>query len=142
MKKDNRTVGGRFEQEFAEILHKNGFWCHVMQQNKAGQPADIIAVKGQYHTLIDAKVISGDDGFPLKRIEENQRTAMTMFMRRGKENCWFAMKLADGSIWVLSFTFLLMMKNSGKKSVPERVIRTQRSLETWLHDTELWAEET
>ena len=52
MKTDNRSRGGRFEQEMAEKLAENGFWCHVMQQNKAGQPADLIAVKGRYHTLI------------------------------------------------------------------------------------------
>lgn len=142
MKKDNRTIGGRFEQEFAEILGKNGFWCHVMQQNKHGQPADVVAVKGRYHTLIDCKVISDDKGFPLKRIEENQRTAMTMFMRRGKEHCWFAMKLPDESIWMLSFSCLTRFQQDGKKYVSEDMIRQMRSVEAWLKDVEIWAEDS
>ena len=41
-KTDNRSVGGRFEQELARKLADAGFWVHVLQQNKAGQPADII----------------------------------------------------------------------------------------------------
>ena len=44
-KADNRTTGGRFEQEFAELLARNGFWAHVMQQRKEGQPADIISLR-------------------------------------------------------------------------------------------------
>ena len=82
-KTDNRTNGGRFEQELAEILFKHGFWAHVMQQNKAGQPADLIAVRGKFHTLIDGKVISDNNGFPFSRIEENQRSAMKMFQKNG-----------------------------------------------------------
>ena len=65
MKTDNRSSGTRFEQDFANLLAEHGFWAHVMQQNKAGQPADIIAVKGKFHTLIDCKEISDTDkGFP------------------------------------------------------------------------------
>ena len=44
MKTDNRSNGGRFEQRLSKILSKAGFWVHVMQQNKAGQPADIVAM--------------------------------------------------------------------------------------------------
>ena len=40
---NNKTSGNRFEQDFANLLAEHGFWAHVMQQNKAGQPADIIA---------------------------------------------------------------------------------------------------
>ena len=85
-KNDNRTIGGRFEQEFAEMLGNAGFWAHVLQQNKAGQPADIIASKGSYTTLIDAKVVSGNKGFPLYRVEDNQRTAMTLFEKNKSSN--------------------------------------------------------
>ena len=52
---DNRTTGNRFEQELSDILAEHGFWVHVMQQNKAGQPADIVAMRGRFHTLIDCK---------------------------------------------------------------------------------------
>ena len=52
-KNSNKTSGNKFEDDFSIILAKNGFWAHVMQQKKEGQPADIIAVKGKFHTLID-----------------------------------------------------------------------------------------
>ena len=102
MKTDNRSVGGRFEQEMSHILAEHGFWVHVLQQNKSGQPADIIAVKGKFHTLIDCKVISETPPvFRLNRAEENQRLAMDRFLARGKEMCWYAMKMPDGSIWIV-----------------------------------------
>ena len=84
MKTDNRTTGGRFEQELGDILAAHGFWVHIMQQNKAGQPADIIAVKGKFHTLIDCKVCE-NGFFAFERIEDNQRSAMKLFFRKGGE---------------------------------------------------------
>ena len=141
-KTDNRTNGNRFEQELSHILAENGFWVHVMQQNKAGQPADIIAVKGKFHTLIDCKVISDDRGFPLQRIEENQRHAMAAFCRKAKENCWFAMKLPDESIWMMSFSMLMFAEKHEKKRIPEEEIRDRWPLDEWLKAAELWAEES
>lgn len=43
----NRKIGNSFETEFCELLFQHGFWCHNMAQNAAGQPADVIAVKGK-----------------------------------------------------------------------------------------------
>ena len=138
-KTDNRTVGGKFEQEFAEILFQNGFWAHVMQQNRSGQPSDIVAAKGKFHTLIDAKVISDDDGFPFSRIEENQKLAMRMFQKRCGELCYFALKLTDGSIWLVSLERLETLRNRGKKRLTDEEIRTQTwSLQTWLKATDDW----
>ena len=97
----NKREGNRFEQEFAEVLGKLGYWAHVMQQNKAGQPADIVVAKLQYATLIDCKVISTDKGFPISRIEENQKLAMGKFSKITARSCWFAFKLPDGLIRLL-----------------------------------------
>ena len=42
----NKKLGNKFENEFADILADEfGFWVHLLNQNKSGQPADIIAVK-------------------------------------------------------------------------------------------------
>lgn len=142
-KTDNRTVGGKFEQELAEKLADGGFWVHVMQQNKAGQPADIIAVKGCYHTLIDCKVISDDGGFPFERIEENQRLAMKMFQKRGGELCYFALKTPDEEIHLVSLERLLTLQNRGKKRITEREIRENTwSLEKWIDAAQTWSETT
>ena len=143
VKTDNRTNGGRFEQELAGKLAEHKFWVHVMQQNASGQPADIIAVKGKFHTLIDCKVISNeDDGFPFERVEENQKFAMRMFQRKGGELCYFALKLPDGSIRLVSLERIEILKGRGKKRLTAYDIGTQTwTLEKWLESAETWSED-
>lgn len=98
----NKSIGNQFEQDLARLLADAGFWVHVLQQNKAGQPADLIVAKGRYATLIDCKVISTEKGFPLSRVEENQKLAMASFYKRTGTPCWFAFRLPDGDIRFLS----------------------------------------
>lgn len=142
-KTDNRSNGGRFEQDLSHELAEHGFWVHVLQQNKSGQPADIIAVKGKFHTLIDCKVISDNNGFPFERIEENQKYAMKLFQRRCGELCYFAMRLPDGSVWMVSMERLETLKGRGKKKLTEHEIRNTQawSLEKWLDASDTWAED-
>ena len=144
-KTDNRSQGGRFEQELAEILAEHGFWVHVMQQNKAGQPADIIAVKGRYHTLIDCKLISDDKGFPFERVEENQKLAMRMFTRRANELCYFALKVQLNGEWVIRMVNLERIetiRSRGRKRLNMKDISDQTwSLEKWLDASDTWGED-
>ena len=141
-KTDNRSNGNRFEQELSHILAEHGFWVHVMQQNKAGQPADIIAVLGKFHTLIDCKVISDNSGFPFERIEENQRLAMSMFTKKGGELCYFALKLPDETIRMVSLSRLETLKNRGKKRITEKDIGTETwLLEDWLVSAKEWGKD-
>lgn len=137
-KTDNRSTGNRFEQELSHLLAENGFWVHVMQQNKAGQPADIIAVKGKFHTLIDCKVC--DSGvFPFDRIEENQRYAMKMFTKKGGELCYFALKLPDGMIRMVSLSRLETIQNRGKKRINEKDMQTETwHIADWLESAAVW----
>ena len=141
-KTDNRSTGGRFEQDLSHTLADAGFWVHVMQQNKAGQPADIIAVIGHFHTLIDCKVISDDKGFPFERIEENQKFAMRMFHRKCCELCYFALRLPDETIWMVSMERLETLRNRGKKRLTDAEIRSQTwSLEKWIDSAvNVWSE--
>ena len=142
MKTDNRTNGGHFEQELSEKLADNGFWVHVMQQNKSGQPADIIAVKGSFHTLIDCKVISDDNGFPFERVEENQKLAMRMFQRKANELCYFALKLPDESIWLINLERIETIRGRGKKRLTDDEIRTQTwSLQSWVEASNDWSKD-
>ena len=139
---DNRTTGGKFEQELSHILAEHGFWVHVMQQNKAGQPADIIAVKGKFHTLIDCKVCDGGF-FSFDRIEDNQRSAMKLFFRKGGELSYFALKLPDGSIRMVSLERCETLKGRGKKRIPETDISTETwNIDDWLDSSNVWAEDT
>ena len=138
-KTDNRSNGGRFEQELSHILSEAGFWVHVMQQNRSGQPADIIAVKGKFHTLIDCKVISDNKGFSFDRIEDNQRSAMKMFQKKCGDLCYFALKLPDGTMWMVAMERLQTLENRGRRRLTDNDIRTQTwSLEDWLKSSHTW----
>ena len=140
-KTDNRSTGGRFEQELSHMLADAGFWVHVMQQNKAGQPADIIAVKGVYHTLIDCKVC--DKGFfSFDRIEENQKMAMRMFQRKCENLCYFALKMADGSMWMISLERIETLKGRGKKRLTMDDLKGGQAwrMDNWLDSSDIWSE--
>ena len=143
-KTDNRSMGNRFEQELSHALADRHFWVHVMQQNKAGQPADIIAVKGKYHTLIDCKVCENGD-FPFSRIEENQRYAMRMFTRRCGELCYFALKTdinGTDEIRMISLSRIETLEARGRKQLSKRDMELQTwSLEKWLESSNFWAED-
>lgn len=130
-KTDNRSVGGRFEQEFAEFLDQHGFWCHVMQQNKSGQPADIIAVKGDYHCLIDCKEVSTNKGFVLSRVEENQRLAMQKFLSRGNHGGWFAVKYPEAGVRMISMDNILMAEVLCMKAISDVLAGQLMSAEEW-----------
>lgn len=140
-KTDNRTTGGRFEQELSHILADNGFWVHVMQQNKAGQPADIIAVRGRFHTLIDCKVC--DNGFfAFERIEDNQRSAMKRFFNRAGELSYFALKLPDGSVRMVSLERCETLKNRGKRRISAEDMQKETwNLDSWLESSRTWSED-
>lgn len=139
---DNRTNGGKFEQELSHQLAEAGFWVHVLQQNKSGQPADIIAVKGKFHTLIDCKVISDNNGFPFERVEENQKFAMRMFQRKCGELCYFALKLPDSSVRLVSLERIETLKGRGKKRLTARDLEKETwLLESWIESAQTWAED-
>lgn len=135
--KSNKSSGNRFEQEFAEFLDRNGFWCHVLQQNKSGQPADIIAVKKQYHCLIDCKEVSTNKGFVLSRAEENQRLAMKKFAERGDQVCWFAVKYPDGTIRMISVNSVLLAEKQGLKSINETLSEQFMTANEWAYVIQL-----
>lgn len=96
----NKKIGNDFEQELCEILANYGFWTHNMAMNKAGQPADIIAVRNKVAYLIDAKVCSSR-GFALSRMEENQELAMELWNSCGNGQGWFAIKLPTDEIYMI-----------------------------------------
>ena len=90
----NKKLGNDFESAFCEILFEQGFWCHNLAQNQAGQPADVIAVKNGKPYLIDCKVCSRGR-FAFSRIEDNQHTAMEAWKESGNGDGWFALLCSD-----------------------------------------------
>ena len=113
----NKLNGNRFEQELSRRLASAGWWVHVLQQNKAGQPADIIAANREETVLIDCKVISTNRGFPFSRIEENQRLAMARFHARTGGECYFALRTPDGLVWMLNIKRVEMLETAGAASI-------------------------
>ena len=99
-KMNNKTLGNNFEQELCEKLSEYGFWTHNLAMNKAGQPADVIAVKNKIAYLIDAKVCS-NRGFALSRVEENQELAMDLWKECGNGQGWFALKVPTEEIYMI-----------------------------------------
>ena len=107
---NNKTLGNHFEQELCEKLSEYGFWVHSLAMNKAGQPADILAVRNKIAYLIDAKVCS-NNGFALSRVEDNQELAMNLWNERGNGQGWFALKVPTGEIYMIPCFCILAYKN-------------------------------
>lgn len=129
----NRTVGGRFEEELCGLLAEHGWWAHNMAQNQVGQPADVIAVKNNIAVLIDCKVCA-NDRFALSRIECNQEGAMTLWEARGNAYCYFAMKLTDGTIYMVHFDDLNLLDSFGTKTIAN--FSRYETLEEWVKTME------
>ena len=112
---NNKKIGNRFEQELCDKLYDSGFWSHLLNANKAGQPADIIAVRNKHAHIIDCKVCS-DNTFALSRIEENQDTAMDLWRECGNEIGWFALKLDEFSTDIYFISHFVMRVYRKKQS--------------------------
>lgn len=127
----NKKLGNDFEQELCEILADAGYWVHLLNQNKNGQPADIIAVKNNRAYLIDAKVCSYEV-FPFRRIEDNQQLAMDMWIECGNTTPYFALK-ARNEIYMVTYTTIKDLMRKGKKQLNfEDMNKYGTRLATWL----------
>ena len=136
----NKKLGNKFEKELSEILYNAGYWVHLLNQNKNGQPADIIAVKNKKAYLIDAKVCSLEK-FAFKRVEENQRLSMQMFIECGNTTPYFALK-ARNEIYMLSYKTIRDLIKQGKKQLNfEEINKYSTRLSTWLRIQEVVSNE-
>lgn len=136
----NKKLGNDFEKELSEILYNAGYWVHLLNQNKNGQPADIIAVKNKKAYLIDAKVCSLEK-FAFKRVEENQRLSMQMFIECGNTIPYFALK-ARNEIYMLSYKTIRDLIKQGKKQLNfEEINKYGTRLSTWLRIKEVVSNE-
>lgn len=114
----NKSVGTAFEKEFAELLSSYGFWVHRLQDNHNGQPFDIIAARnGQTYTF-DCKDCAGNY-FSFRRMEENQRNAMQLWLDCGNENAMFAVKYPDVGIYIYEFSDLVSYEQDGMTRIKQ-----------------------
>ena len=128
---NNKTLGNSFEQELCEKLSEHGFWCHMLNANKAGQPADILAVRNKVAYLIDAKVCSSR-GFALSRVEENQELAMTLWNERGNGQGWFALKVPTGDIYMIPHFCIQAFKGKQSSLSFNEIHELGKPLEKWV----------
>lgn len=130
MTNSNRKIGNTFESELCQMLFDNGFWVHGLTQNKAGQPADVIAVRNGKGYLIDAKVCS-DNEFHVKRVEENQTLAMDLWSDRGNGQGWFALKLND-EVYMLPHIMIKAFMNTQSKISEAEIRECGTPLGKWV----------
>ena len=128
---NNKTLGNSFEQELCEKLSEYGFWVHNMAMNKAGQPADIVAVRNKTAYLIDAKVCSSR-GFALSRVEENQELAMNLWNERGNGQGWFALKVPTGDIYMIPHLLIQSQKRIQSSLSFSEIHELGKPLEKWV----------
>lgn len=126
----NKKIGNTFESELCEILAEEGFWCHNLAQNAAGQPADVIAVRDKQAFLIDCKVCS-QGKFQYSRIEENQDRSMELWHDCGNGNGWFALKF-DSGIYMINRESLRYCSNHHPAMTPDLAQRYGCTLKEWL----------
>ena len=128
---NNKKLGNDFEQELCEILADAGYWTHNFANRKNGQPADIIAVRSGGAYLIDAKVCTYEV-FPFKRIEENQRLSMDMWIECGNIEPYFALK-ARNEVYMVGYSTIKELMRKGKKQLNlEDMNKYGTRLATWL----------
>lgn len=128
----NKKLGNKFEKELSEILYDAGYWVHLLNQNKNGQPADIIAVQGRIAWLIDAKECTGDV-FALSRIEFNQSASMELWQECGNTSPYFALKTSKNEIYMLSYDILRDLAKDGKKQLNDVEMRYYGTdIDTWF----------
>lgn len=112
---NNKQLGNKFEREFCNLLAEKNIWCHRLQDNKNGQPADIIASKANNPVLIDCKVCI-NNVFQLSRMEENQINAMRKWTATGNGLAFFALKIGD-EVRMLQYQKLMELRKQGVKSL-------------------------
>ena len=130
MNRSNRSVGNEFEQDLCEMLFECGFWSHNLKQNNSGQPADVIAVRNKAAYLIDAKDCSSK-GFDLRRIEENQITAMQLWEECGNGLGWFALR-ANGEVYMISLRSLMIISGANKSIPTETIPKLATPFGEWV----------
>jgi Holliday junction resolvase len=110
----NKSNGTAFEKEVANLLSAGGFWVHRLQDNRNGQPFDIMAVRDNVPVAIECKVCE-KGVFDFSRIEENQIMAFEMFHKANNSYAFFAFKDIYGDVTFMPFGEIRrIMETEGK----------------------------
>jgi len=77
-----KLEGSRAEARLRNQLANWGFWTHLLEDNKNGQPFDIIAIKNGKIFAMDSKT-SVSNRFNCSRIEDNQYSSLALIAKEG-----------------------------------------------------------
>lgn len=113
---NNSKLGRKTEIDCCDWLSKQGWWCHRMVASEAGQPCDIVALKGDDCVLIDAKHC---DDFYLRtsRIEPNQRSCFDYASRKFGIKCWFICQY-EGALYRIKWEDVDLSKPTQRFELP------------------------
>lgn len=129
----NKKNGTAFEQDFAELLAGYGFWVHLLQDNRNGQPFDVIAARNGETYVFDCKDCQYEI-FSLYRIEENQEYAMRLWQECGNREGMFALKFPSG-IRMLPYTTAMELIETGCRRLSGFRIRENTvTFEEWINE--------
>ena len=112
----NKAAGTQFEKEFSQTLSEHGFWVHLFQDNRNGQPCDVIAARSGRAYLIDCKDCQ-KDFFRLSRMEENQLNAMKLFELTGNGSGKFAIRFSPSETYMVNYWQLATLRDKGYKKI-------------------------
>lgn len=128
----NKSVGTAFEREFAQILSRHGFWAHCLQDNRNGQPFDIIAAKDRTAYGFDCKDCQ-QSIFRFSRFEENQILAMKLWKQCGNGDAFLVIRMPETGIRLMSYTRAMNLLEGGISSIAEWALKKHTySLNAWL----------
>jgi Holliday junction resolvase len=128
---NNKNQGNSFEKVFCNKLAEYKFWVHRLQDNKNGQPFDVIAARNMKTLVFDCKDCTGNV-FKLSRVEENQKLAMKAWQKAGNLYALFAIRF-DEEIYIVLYDSIMSLIKSGKKQITKNEITKIGSLfEPWI----------
>lgn len=129
----NKRAGTQFERQFAFLLSAHGFWAHLFQDNRNGQPCDVIACRNGNTYLFDCKDCQGDY-FVLSRMEENQYNAMHLFELTGNGQGRFAIRFTNGAIYLVKYCQIKTLIDQGIRRISQEECRLYgEDFFMWLH---------
>lgn len=120
---NNKKNGTDFERAFADSLAQSWFWVHIFQDNKNGQPCDVMAARNGHTYLFDCKDCQGDY-FHLSRMEENQYNAMKLFELTRNSRGMFAVRFSENEIYLIQYWIIADLQNNGTKKLDRTGCRT------------------
>jgi Holliday junction resolvase len=119
----NKKIGNTTERTIATLMHKEGWWVHLIKDKVNGQPFDMIMSKNNVTWFLDIKHIkAGQDYLPTSRIEDNQRNAMKMLEGSGTDTTGFIIYFEDDGWFMIDNKNVRYESNRINKSEMKRLI--------------------